>query len=366
MSESIACNESGSLTVAVVIPVYNGGAAFKQCIASVLAANPAPDEIIVVDDGSTDLSCEVARRDGVRLLHTGRQQGPAVARNLGVQSAKSDWIFFVDADVTIPANTIESLKSKIAGDQSIDALIGSYDNSPGASNLLSQYKNLLHHYTHQQSSSEGFTFWGACGAIRRIVFVEQGGFDETFVLPSIEDIELGYRLNAANFKIAVCHDLQVKHLKRWDSVSLLRTDVFQRAIPWSKLLLKYGQMKNSLNLSHWCRARVAVSGLIVLSAVLGVVWPGLLLVAAALMVTLLILDYPVLNWFRRERGLLFAIRIIPWHWFSHFYSGVAFAFVLADQQLMKLKGNVLSDAPVSTIAVANPSLTSEGVENITS
>ncbi len=364
MTESVTSETHCAMTVAVVIPVYNGGAAFEQCIASVLAANPAPDEIIVVDDGSTDKSCEIARREGIRLIHTGRQQGPAVARNLGVQSAKSDWIFFIDADVTITPKTVDILKSKIANDQTIDALIGSYDNSPGAPNLLSQYKNLLHHYTHQQSSAEGFTFWGACGAIRRNVFLEQGGFDESYLLPSIEDIELGYRLNAANYKIAVYHDLQVKHLKRWDSASLLRTDVFQRAIPWSKLLLKYGQMKNSLNLSHWCRARVAVSGLIVLFATLGIVWPGMLWVATGLMVTLLILDFPVLNWFRRERGLLFALRIIPWHWFSHFYSGVAFAVVLADQQLMKLNGKILSDAPVSSVAVASPSLNPEGIERV--
>ena len=350
------------MKVAIVIPVFNGGTAFEQCIASVLAADPAPDEIIVVDDGSTDQSCEIARSAGVRLFHTGFQQGPAVARNLGVQSAKSDWIFFIDADVTIDANTIAILKSKIASDPTIDALIGSYDDSPGASNLLSQYKNLLHHYTHQQSSAEGFTFWGACGAIRRNLFLEKGGFDESYVLPSIEDIELGYRLNAANYKISVCHDLQVKHLKRWNSVSLLRTDVFQRAIPWSKLLLKYRQMQNSLNLSHWCRARVALSGLILLFALLAVTWQPMLWVTGALMVTLFILDFPILNWFRRERGLLFAIRIIPWHWFSHFYSGVAFACVLAEHLVMKLKDKLVPNVPASAAHPSHSSLTSEGVE----
>ena len=68
MTESVTSETHCAMTVAVVIPVYNGGAAFEQCIASVLAANPAPDEIIVVDDGSTDQSCEIARR--LRLLAT--------------------------------------------------------------------------------------------------------------------------------------------------------------------------------------------------------------------------------------------------------------------------------------------------------
>jgi hypothetical protein len=51
-------------------------------------------------------------------------------------------------------------------------LIGSYDDAPGANNFLSQYKNLFHHYTHQTGSEEASTFWGACGAIRRDVFLD--------------------------------------------------------------------------------------------------------------------------------------------------------------------------------------------------
>ena len=66
MSNLNISNTLRPATVTVVIPVYNGGPAFERCMASVLAANPAPDEIIVVDDGSTDLSCEIARKEGCK------------------------------------------------------------------------------------------------------------------------------------------------------------------------------------------------------------------------------------------------------------------------------------------------------------
>lgn len=65
-----------------------------------------------------------------------------------------------------------------------------------------------------------------------------GGFDESYRKPSIEDIELGYRLKQAGLKIRLCKALQVKHLKRWEVVSLLRADFFYRALPWTELILR--------------------------------------------------------------------------------------------------------------------------------
>ena len=61
-------------------------------------------------------------------------------------------------------------------------------------NFLSQYKNLLHHFVHQGSSSDATTFWAGCAAVDRKVFVDIGGFDAArYDQPSIEDIEMGYR-----------------------------------------------------------------------------------------------------------------------------------------------------------------------------
>ena len=56
-----------------------------------------------------------------------------------------------------------------AEDPDLDARIGLYADEPGNSSLLSRYRNLLHHFTHQHSNPEAQTFWGACDAIRRRV-----------------------------------------------------------------------------------------------------------------------------------------------------------------------------------------------------
>jgi len=106
-------------------------------------------------------------------------------------------LFFVDADVVIA-----QARSSVSGASSPDipsrrAVFGSYDARPSDGSMVSRYRNLLHHFVHQRGNPEASTFWAGCGAIRRSVFHEVGGFDAgRFRRASIEDIELGYRLRA--------------------------------------------------------------------------------------------------------------------------------------------------------------------------
>lgn len=88
--------------IAVVIPLYNKAPWIKQTLESVLNQVRTPDEIIVVDDGSTDegpLIVEAVGGDRVRLIRTERpQSGPSAARNLGIRAAQCEWIALLDAD----------------------------------------------------------------------------------------------------------------------------------------------------------------------------------------------------------------------------------------------------------------------------
>lgn len=319
--------------VTVVIPVYNGGKAFQHCLNSLSLASPAPDEIIVVDDGSTDESALVARRLGIEVFSTSGRKGPAEARNIGAKHAKGQILFFVDADCSVKPDAIQQIHAILEEDPQVDAIVGSYDDAPSANGLLSQYKNLLHHYMHQSSGPCGYTFWGACGAIRREVFEQVGGFDRTYSKASIEDIELGYRLVATGKRIRMNPEMQVTHHKRWRPLNLLHTDLFLRAIPWSRLILKSGRMENSLNISKLARLRVLLSGLIATSGIGALFFPSLFWLVGALLITLLIADLPILGWFYRKRGFWFTLAIVPWHWFSHFYSGIGFATAMILHRL---------------------------------
>jgi glycosyltransferase involved in cell wall biosynthesis len=210
---------STKTTISVIIPVHNGGSSFCFCLSSISTSQNKPIETIVVADGDADNSWQVATEWGAKVIKVKQKGGPAQARNLGAAVAQGDILFFVDADVAIAPDTINRVKLAFEEDANLAALIGSYDDAPGASNFLSQYKNLFHHYTHQNANEDAFTFWGACGAIRREIFLDMSGFDESYRRPCVEDIELGYRLKAAGYTIRLDKALQVKHLKRWEVIS---------------------------------------------------------------------------------------------------------------------------------------------------
>ena len=319
-----------SIPVSVIIPNYNSGPALAQCLQSLEKSGSKVYECIVVDDGSTDGSADAAIRTGVRLLSTGNRRGPAYARNLGASVASGDLLLFLDADVCVQPDTVERITARIAANPELDALMGSDDDNPAARDFLSQYRNLLHCFVHQTGNPQASTFWGACGAIRRSVFLAHGGFDTRYRRPGIEDVELGYRLCAAGCQIALDREVRVRHLKHWSLPALLRTDVFDRGVPWTRLILKSGSMPDDLNLRWSQRISVAWCGLAGVLASLAAVHPGsappVLLFSASLVALTAALNAPFFRFLVARRGPIFALGALPVHLLFFLYSG--FKFVL--------------------------------------
>jgi GT2 family glycosyltransferase len=322
--------------ISIIIPVYRGGQAFNNCLASLSTSLLAPTEVIVVVDGNDPQSYETAVSFGAEVLQLESNQGPAVARNQGAAMAKGDILFFMDADVTIHPDTLAKIAQVFHQDSTLAALIGSYDDQPGAVNFLSQYKNLFHHYNHQIGCEEASTFWGACGAIKRDIFEKMGGFDESYRHPSIEDIELGYRLKAHGYRIRLCKDIYVKHLKHWTFTSLLKADFFYRALPWTELIHRQQNFVNDLNL-QWSSRWSVVFVYTLLFLLLASLWYfHLLLGVGVLVLGLVLLNLPVYKFFQQKRGLGFVILTLPWHWLYYLYSGLAFALGTGRYWLKRL------------------------------
>jgi glycosyltransferase involved in cell wall biosynthesis len=85
------------MRISVVIPAYNAAHFLPRCLSSVFAQTLKPAEVIVVDDGSTDDSAEIARKLGARVVSR-PNGGLSAARNTGIQSAENDWVALLDAD----------------------------------------------------------------------------------------------------------------------------------------------------------------------------------------------------------------------------------------------------------------------------
>jgi GT2 family glycosyltransferase len=281
-------------------------------------------EVLVVADGDTDGSADLAARFNADVFQLPHKGGPARARNHGAFRAQGEILLFIDADVALAPDFLHRLAEVLRGAPDTAAVIGSYDSEPAAESVISQYKNLLHHYVHQYSREEAATFWGACGAIKREIFLAMGGFDERYRRPCVEDIELGYRLRAAGHRILLQRTLQVKHLKRWTFASLLKSDIWDRALPWTELILRYRVFRNDLNLRHSDRLSVAAAPALVFTTTLALWRPFWIAMSGGLACMLLFLNWPMYRFFKESRGKAFAAAAIVLHWLSLLYSSMAF------------------------------------------
>jgi len=325
-------------SVSVIIPMYNAEKLIERCLAPLLAmlGRGEVEEIIVVNDGSTDGSPAIVRQHAsVQLIAMEAQGGPGAARNRASQTARGEYLWFVDSDVIVADNAARVLRETLALRRPA-AVIGSYDDQPGANNFLSQYKNLVHHYYHHRGKDQASTFWAGCGAVQRPLFLQLGGFDtQRYRYPSIEDIELGYRIAGAGGTIVLERRLQGKHLKEWRFVNLLHTEVFRRALPWSRLMLERKDVTDDLNVGKNERLRAALTGAVLLSAFAWVAgwvsdWVLVVLIAA-----LIAANAGFIAFFARTRGPLFAVRAFLFHQLYYLYSSATFAAAMAGHYLRR-------------------------------
>ena len=301
--------------VTVIVPVLDGAATLALCLESVVCSSFTDWELIVVDDGSRDDSPEIAVRRGATVLHTTGRQGPGAARNLGATRARGEILFFIDADCSAKPETLARAVEILRQNPAIDALFGSYDDSPSAPGLVAQYKNLQHHFVHQEGAEEASTFWAGCGAIRRAVFERLGGFDtQRYERPSIEDIELGYRLTQGGGRVRLAKGVQVKHHKVWTFSGVLRSDFLDRGVPWVLLLMERGQAGKDLNLGFRGRMSVVLAVLMLVGLVLALVSPKFLILSVGSGLVFLWLNFAFYRLLGRRGGLRLVLGGIALHW----------------------------------------------------
>jgi GT2 family glycosyltransferase len=336
----------GALSVSVVMPVYNGAATLELSLAPLLRMLRDREivEVVVVDDGSTDATRQIAARLGARVIESGGRLGPGGARNVAAPAAAGNVLWFVDADVVVHEDAARVLVDAFRTTGAA-AVFGTYDDRPPAANFLSQYKNLVHHYYHSKSGGASETFWAGCGAMRKAVFLDAGGFDAArYPRPSIEDIELGCRLRQRGFPIWLAPALRGTHLKVWHLRNLLHTDIFLRALPWSRLIQTQRGVPATLNFKPSERVRALLAILLFASIPLAVVALVPAWVPVALVVVALAANGKLLALFHRRRGALFALAGGLFHQFYYVYASAAFAWTWLEARWAAARAAVTGSA----------------------
>ncbi len=325
---------TGRQGISVIMPAYNASRFLDRSLAAVidLQRRGLVDEVIVVDDGSTDATARQARGLGAKVVAMPQQAGPAAARNRGAEEARGQVLWFVDSDVAVHSDAAEVLQ-RLMTDPTLVAAFGSYDTSPPEPGWLSRYKNLIHHFYHTQGAGDATTFWAGCGAVRAEAFRSVGGFDGTrYRYPSIEDIELGDRLRHLG-RIRIEPALQATHLKRWRIVNVLRTDILHRAVPWSRLIRERAGLADTLNISRAERLRAGLAWLFAFSCLALIAAPWLWPLPVVLFGAAILANGPLARFLYRQGGPAFALFGLAWHQFYYLYASATYVWCMVEARL---------------------------------
>lgn len=211
--------------LSAIVVNWNGKDYLPACLDALLAQDPAPTEILVVDNHSDDGSRELvaSRYPQVRVIDTGRNAGPCHARNVGAAAASHETCLFVDNDVVLQPGAIAALRRCLDAEPRLamvqarslcgdDPGIVHYDG--GDLHFLGTLV-LRNWYTPRAEARDPSGPIGAaialCFVCRRSVFHEVGGFDEhLFIL--YEDNQFSYKLRMRGYTIRLCPEALCVHL----------------------------------------------------------------------------------------------------------------------------------------------------------
>lgn len=286
----------------VVIPAYNSERTIGPCLEALKGQSKRPLEIIVVDDGSRDGTIERARKFGAKVLAQ-KHAGPAVARNRGARASRGGIVLFTDADCVPEKNWLEEMLSPFK-DRGIAGVQGGYrTNQKSPIARFTQFE--IEQRYERLSKRRHIDFIGTYSAgYRRDLFLESGGFDESFPEASGEDPELSFRLSRAGHRMAfnpralVCHSHP-------DTLGRYLRQKFGRA-RWRVLLYRKHPQKavSESYTPQTLKLQIGLFYLFVLSLILSLLQPPLIYAALAFLVLLFISTIPFsIKAGRRERRL---------------------------------------------------------------
>lgn len=192
------------MKISVVIPAYNEEKYLPKTLESIAGLDRKPDEVIVIDGGSTDKTLEIAKEGGARVI-TVRHRGIGRARQQGLVAAKGDIVAFTDADTVVPKDWLGKIVDTLS-QNNVSGMYSVYKVSDGT--LL--YRWIIN-YCNPFVFPLGYFFGmlivgGQNMAFWRLKAIEAGGFPEEF--KSVEDFEIMRRLKKVG-RVIYRHDNRV-------------------------------------------------------------------------------------------------------------------------------------------------------------
>ncbi|MGC8490405.1 MAG: glycosyltransferase family 2 protein [Syntrophobacteraceae bacterium] len=251
------------MNFSVVIPAYNAESTLPGLLDSLSRQNYREDfEVIVVDDCSTDATAAICRRFGCKFICCAENCGPASCRNLGARRATGEFLIFTDSDCTVSPDWLQGFEQALTLGES-DIIMGKLVLLPSTlmgdaiSALGFPAGGSLGFEKIWRVSEQGYTTsLSSCNcAIRKDIFLQLGGFDESFPYAGGEDSFLAYSLLEAGYRIRYCPEVIAYHPARKSFVEFLRWQ-FKRGISSLIFANKIPRKSEYVSLRLWSTKNV--------------------------------------------------------------------------------------------------------------
>ncbi|HSR50409.1 MAG TPA: glycosyltransferase family 2 protein [Acidobacteriota bacterium] len=365
---------AGQYPISVVIPAYGRPDLLRRCLAALLRDGLKNAEVVVVDDASPqDLRSQVqtglaketaastpaadwqdgahARQAGpeatVRWLRMERNGGPAAARNRGLEAARHDWVFFLDADVELSPGALVRIRESLHVYEhrpEVAGVLGVYDEELPWDDFWSNYKNLSVCFLYAVTETVSPYLHTPLFTVRRQVLEREGGFDSRFA--TAEDFRLGVLLGSQGRRFVIDRNLKGVHLKRYDFKGILREDR-RRLEDLRQLDLPPQSRAFALRAHRFSRLLSAsLPAPLLLTLLASPLWPPLLWATAAMVVLFAAANLRFFNYMRRQRGWGFAVRSLGFLFVEMLWAQWCILPGLAAKVLSKL-GRAASGKPLS-------------------
>jgi glycosyltransferase involved in cell wall biosynthesis len=260
--------------------------------------------VLVIDDGSKDNSLHIANSFPCKIFKLNDNQGAAVARNVGAKNAHGDTLLFIDSDIVIKVDTlnlfVESLKK-------YPAVFGIYTQKPGTDGLLSLYQNFYAHKSIKETREITSMFYSYCAAIKKEIFDQVGGFDESWVRATFEDVEFGMRITERGHQVSLNKNIEVTHFTNYTVKPFIK-NYFYKSLDLSKLM--FNKKRLTLNNEGWTNYKNFISflaGLLIIPCTLALyVRTGFIVPLLACVILFIALNFDFYTFILKEKpmGLL--------------------------------------------------------------
>jgi glycosyltransferase involved in cell wall biosynthesis len=295
--------------LSVIVPAYNAARTVVPCLEAIRTNSKMPDELLVVDDASTDLTARLAEAIADRVIRINENQGRAEARIRGLREAQGKVLTAIDSDILVPPAALERISSFFADHPEADAITGRLAKDAG-NGFFSRYKNLYMYFIFGCLNQRVTFLFGSICAVRKAAL---DCLPEQFqYLPLGEDTQLGALLAAAGKKIYFLPDLQVRHLKEYTPVSFFKND-FLIPFYWAQMFCRsawcqlFSRRPGYFHAPSWQLGSLILSPLILLLVFLSIPFIYLRPALGCGAALWLLLNAPFLLFLAEERGLSFAV-----------------------------------------------------------